>query len=397
MMVSRSHQLLLAAAAAFLTAAPLAAQSRTAVPNAEREAFFDTIHAPNWIGTDIAHTSIKSQRGGTCWSFATVSWLESEVLRANEPLRTSLASARRELDLSEYYVVYWAWVEKAREYASRKGQGFHNRGAGVPLGDGGLSHDVTRLIRDYGIVPESDFVQPENSGQMTDEVLAVMAKHRDANDWDAARMVAEVRAVLDRHLKAPPATITVDGRTLTPQQYANEVLQLELDDYWEVTSYQAIPFWGRGEVDVPDNWWDYKGYYNVPLETYIAIMNHALDRGYSVAIDTDWGDLGAQWNGAGLAVIHPSLVSGKVIDQAVRENEFKTGRTEDDHLVHAVDHRVLDGHDWYLIKNSHGTGSGRRGYVWIRDDWFALRVLGIMLHKDAVPQDVAAHFPRTDS
>jgi bleomycin hydrolase len=219
-----------------------------------------------------------------------------------------------------------------------------------------------------------------------------MVQHRDANDWNADRMVAEVRAVLDRHLKAPPATITVEGVTVTPQQYATQVLKLHLDDYWEVTSYKSIPFWTRGEVDVPDNWWDYQGYYNVPLATYIEIMNHALDNGYSVAIDTDWDDLGAQWNNAGFAVIHPSLVPGPTLDQDIREHEFVTGRSEDDHLVHAVDHRQLDGHDWYLIKNSHGTSTGRRGYVWIRDDWFALRVLGIMVHRNALPPAVAARF-----
>jgi hypothetical protein len=44
----------------------------------------------------------------------------------------------------------------------------------------------------------------------------------------------------------------------------------------------------------------------------------------------------------------------------------------------------VDGHDWYLIKNSHGTGSGRRGYVWVRGDFMALRVLAVMVHKDAI-------------
>jgi hypothetical protein len=36
-----------------------------------------------------------------------------------------------------------------------------------------------------------------------------------------------------------------------------------------------------------------QGYYNVPLDSYRAIMNHALDHGFR-AIDTDWGDLGAR-------------------------------------------------------------------------------------------------------
>jgi len=53
---------------------------------------------------------------------------------------------------------------------------------------------------------------------------------------------------------------------------------------------------------------------------------------------------------------------------------------------------VVDGHDWYLIKNSHGTGSGRRGYVWVRGDYMALRVLAVMVHRDAVDPELAGKF-----
>ena len=50
---------------------------------------------------------------------------------------------------------------------------------------------------------------------------------------------------------------------------------------------------------------------------------------------------------------------------------------------------MIDGYDWYLIKNSHGTGSGRRGYVWVRGDYMALRVLAVMVHKDAIDPELA--------
>jgi len=380
----------LAVAAILLAVPPLAAQ----VPrnDAERQAFFDGIHAPNWIGTDILHTSIKSQRGGTCWAFSTISFLESEVLRTNDAVREALAAKKQELDLSEYYVVYWNWVEKTREYISRQGKGFHDRGPGVPLGDGGLSHDVIRIVREYGIVPESAYTVPENSGAMTREILAVLQDHRDRGDWDVDKAISRVRKVLDRHLAPPPTSITVDGKRMTPIQYATDYLRLELDNYWEITSYTSFPFYTRGEVDIPDNWWDYDGYYNIPLDAFLRTLNHALDSGYSVAIDTDWADMGAAWNQAGIAVIHPGRSSGLLISQASRQADLEEGRTEDDHLVHAVDHRVIDGHDWYLIKNSHGTGSGRRGYVWMRGDWVALRVIGIMLHKDALEPQLLARF-----
>ena len=370
-----------------LTALPTAAQNRE---RAERQAFFDAIHAPNYLGTDIAHTPIKSQRGGTCWCFATVSFLESEVMRENDELVAALRDAGERLDISEYYVVYWAWVQKAREYVERKGEGFHERRGEVPFGDGGLSHDVTLIIEEHGLVPEGAYAVPENSGQMSREILAAMAEHDD--DWDEEAMVAAVREVLDRHLAPPPTEFTFLGRTVTPIEFASEMLEIDPNDFIEVTSYGTIPFYGKGEVDVPDNWWDYDGFYNVPLDAYLRILNRALDRGYSVAIDTDWGDMGAGWNDAGIGVIHPDMTPQLMIGQEARDAAFAERRTTDDHLVHAVDHRIVDGRDWYLIKNSHGATTGRRGYVWMRDDWVAMRVLFYMLHRDAVDEDVLARF-----
>lgn len=373
--------LALAGLALFL-ASPLAAQESAA----EREAFFDQVHAPNWLGTDIAHTSIKAQRGGTCWSFATVSFLESEVLRQNPELAAALAAEGQPLDISEYYVVYWAWVAKTREYVTRHGQGFHPRRGEVPLGDGGLPHDVLRIVRDHGLVPDAAYPEPEDSRQMTREILSAMAR-ADGTGWDVEGTVAAVREVLDRHLAPPPTEVEVDGRTMAPREYATDYLGIDPDSFVELMSYTSAPWYGYGEVDVPDNWWDYDRYVNLPLDVFVGVINRALDNGYSVAFDTDWGDPGAEWNRAGLGVILPDEAPGG-INQAQRQTDFEEQRTTDDHLVHAVDHRVLDGRDWYLIKNSHGTGTGRRGYVWMRGDWLKLRVLNVMLNREAVDADL---------
>ncbi len=379
----RRSLLFLAAISATL-ALPAVSSAQATTDMAEREAFFDDIQAPNWLGTDIDHTSIKRQRGGTCWSFSTVAMLESEALRLNEPMSEALREARTELNLSDYYPVYWAYVEKAREFALRGGED-------ARFDDGGLSHDVTWLVERYGIVPESDYAVVEDYGTMRKELNAVLKQHEVSGDWNEEAVVAEIRGVLDRHLAPPPETITVDGRSMTPVEYATDYLGIDTDDYWEITSYTNIPMYGRGELDVPDNWWDYDGYYNVPLEDFRQLTNAALDAGYSVVFDMDWGDKGASWNGAGLAVLAPDAAPGGP-DQAVRQTDLEEGRTTDDHLVLAVDHRVVDGHDWYLIKNSHGTGSGRRGYVWVRGDYMALRVLAVMVHRDALDPELTGRF-----
>jgi bleomycin hydrolase len=379
----RASFLTLLVAGTFLCASPVGAQQDPDA--AARQAFFDGIHAPNWLATDIEHTSIKQQRGGTCWSFSTVAFLESEVLRLNEPVREALAAADEELDLSDYFVVYWAYVEKAREYARRAGDG-------ARFTDGGLSHDVTWLIQEYGIVPESDYTVVEDYERMRGELNAVLKDHEASGEWAEDALVADIRVVLDRHLAPPPETITVDGLSMTPVEYATEYLGIDPTAYWEITSYTDLPPYGRGELDVPDNWWDFDGYYNVPLDAWVRTIDDALDGGYPVVIDTDWGDKGASWNGAGLAVMHPDMLSGSMVDQETRQRDFEEGRTTDDHLVLAVDHRVVDGEHWYLIKNSHGTGSGRRGYVWIRGDWLAMRVLAYMVHREAVDPSIAERF-----
>ena len=365
-----------------LLCAPAVASPQDVQGTTDPASFFDQVHAPNWLGTDIPHTSIKRQRGGTCWSFSTVAMLESEALRTNDALAQSLAEAKKELDLSDYYPVYWAYVEKAREFVRRKGEN-------ARFTDGGLSHDVTWLVSEYGIVPEADYAVVEDYGAMREELDAVLAERKQSGEWDEAAVVAEIRSVLDRHLAPPPATITVDGREMTPVAYATEYLGLDPADYLEITSYTDLPMYGRGELDVPDNWWDYDGYYNVPLDEFRRLTNAALDAGYPVVFDMDWGDPGASWNEAGLAVLPPDAAPGGP-DQSIRQADLESGRTTDDHLVLAVDRRQVDGHDWYLIKNSHGTGSGRRGYVWVRGDYMALRVLAVMVHKDAIDPELAS-------
>lgn len=370
-----------AAAVAVFLLFPTVARPQEAQGTVDPASFFDGVHAPNWLGTDIPHTSIKRQRGGTCWSFSTVAMLESEALRMNEALSDSLAQAQVELDLSDYYPVYWAYVEKAREFVRRRGEG-------ARFTDGGLSHDVTWLVSEYGIVPESDYAVVEDYGAMRAELEAVLEARRQSGDWDEAATVAEIRTVLDRHLAPPPESITVNGREMTPLAYATEYLGIDPADYVEITSYTNLPMYGRGELDVPDNWWDYDGYYNVPLDEFRRLTNAALDAGYPVVFDMDWGDPGASWNEAGLAVLPPDAAPGGP-DQAVRQADLESGRTTDDHLVLAVDRRQVEGHDWYLIKNSHGTGSGRRGYVWVRGDYMALRVLAVMVHEDAIDPELA--------
>lgn len=80
-------------------------------------------------------TSVKDQyRTGTCWSFSTISLIESEMLRLGKP----------EVDLSEMFVVRYTYSEKAKRYIRLHGE--------LSFSPGGAFHDVTNVISRYGIV-----------------------------------------------------------------------------------------------------------------------------------------------------------------------------------------------------------------------------------------------------
>ena len=87
---------------------------------------------------DIPVTSVKNQAAtGTCWCFATVSFLEAELLR----------QGKGEYDLSEMFVVRGNYRDRIFDNYLRRGKGNINPGS--------IAHMATKAIEKYGIVPES--------------------------------------------------------------------------------------------------------------------------------------------------------------------------------------------------------------------------------------------------
>ena len=61
-----------------------------------------------------------------------------------------------------------------------------------------------------------------------------------------------------------PETFTYEGKEYTPQSFAAS-LDLNLNDYVELTSYQMYPFYEEVELTIPDNWM-HAHYYNLPID-----------------------------------------------------------------------------------------------------------------------------------
>lgn len=354
--------------------------------------FFLTIFASNLllaqyqftITSDCNCTSIKNQQNtGTCWSFATSSFLESELIRMGK---------QEEYDLSEMYFVRQSFLDKAKNYVYRQGK--------AQFGQGGLSHDVITAFKEAGAVPESVY-----SGKLPGEYMhdhselevalkglldVIVKEKKPTNKW-----VAAIAGILDAYLGKAPEKFTVKGKEYTPQTYAAS-LGINPDDYISFTSYTHHPFDQKMVLEIPDNWSN-GSYYNVPINDIVAITKNAISKGYSVAWDGDVSEKGFA-AGKGIAVMpvdekREDLFTkpGEEVaaTQEIRQQTYENYTTTDDHLMHVSGTaKDQNGTTYFYVKNSWGEISPYSGYLYMSEPYFRLKVVGIMVHKDAVPADI---------
>jgi len=238
----------------------------------------------------VPTTSVKNQyRSGTCWSFSGISFVESELLR----------TTGKEYDLSEMFVVYHTYSDKAEKYVRMHGN--------LTFGAGAEQTDVFRVIRKYGMVPESvysglKYGEEKHTHGEFDEVLQAYV---DAIVKNKNRKLTPVwhegfDRILDTYLGELPETFTYEGKEYTPESFA-ESTGFNPDDYIEITSYMKRPYYKEFVIEIPDNWL-WAPIWNVHLDEMMAVIDNALENGYTVGWGADVSDKGFSWK-KGVAII----------------------------------------------------------------------------------------------
>ncbi|HFC00912.1 MAG TPA: aminopeptidase, partial [Phaeodactylibacter sp.] len=240
------------------------------------------------IVKSVEDTPVKSQgRTGTCWSFATSSFLESEAIRMGKEPQ----------DFSEMYVVRNVYDDKARNYVLRHGK--------ANFGQGSLAHDLIRVIGEKGMVPESvysgklDKSKIHNHSEM-EAVLkgmldGVLKQKRLSNRWMKA-----FDKVIDVYMGEIPKQFTYKGKKYTAKSYA-KAMGLDADNYVNITSFTHHPFYKKFVLEIPDNYSN-GSFTNLPIEDVVAIIDNAIEKGYSVAWDGDVSEAGFSHQN-GLAIV----------------------------------------------------------------------------------------------
>lgn len=323
---------------------------------------------------------------GTCWSFGATSYLESEVKRITGA----------EVKLAELYPVYWEYVEKARAFIRTRGDSAFSEGSQL--------NSVTRMYAKYGAVPLSAYkgvteVDGRHDHQRLFREMNDYLHHVKAvNRWDEDLIIKHVRDILDRHLGAPPEAFSYKGKTYSPKTFLEKVLRIDPDAYVQFMSTTSLPMWAQGLFDVHDNWWRDATYWNVPLEEFYGVIPAAVEAGYTVGIGGDVSEPGKVPE-LDIAFVPSWDIPAAFIDQAAREYRIWNRSTGDDHGVHLVGYKRLGDRDWFLIKDSgRSARKGKHhGYYFFRGDFIKLKMLTVMVHKDAAKallEKIAANQPK---
>ncbi len=358
------------------------------------------------VKKQIDVTPVKDQyRSGTCWSFSGLGFVEAELLRMGKP----------EVDLSEAFVVRNAYAEKAEKYIRMHGS--------INFGGGGAFHDVFNVIARYGIVPEEAYKGLEygETSHVHGELDAVLKAYIDAvkeneNKKLSTAWLKGFNGILDAYLGEVPAEFTYNGKKYTPKSYAEE-LSFNPEDYVNITSYTHHPFYSQFVLEIPDNWaWGLS--YNVPMDEMMAVMDNAINNGYTVCWGADVSEKGFKWT-KGVAVVpaedRPDLdglerakweklsakekenllygfekpVPEKEITQEMRQLAFDNYQTTDDHgmLINGIA-TDQNGTQYYLVKNSWNTANIYDGYFYASKSFVEYKTMNIVVHKDALPKDL---------
>lgn len=354
-------------------------------------------------------TPVKNQAStGTCWCFATTSFMESELLRMG----------KGEYDLSEMFIVRQKYMNQLEDNYFRRGNGNINQGS--------LAHTWKNAYLQVGIVPEEAYhginyqSEKHNHYEMVNYIYAlanaaVKMKQRSPEYYKL------IDNLFDTYLGKLPEKFTYQGKEYTATSFA-ESLGLNMDDYVELTSFTHKPYYSRFAPEVPDNW-EHELMYNLPLDELMEVTDHALNHGYTVCWDGDVSEKGFSFKNG--VAINPDVKKAEdlkgsdrerfeklnaqeqreMLEEAykfekpcpevnvtpeVRQQGYEAFVTTDDHLMHITGiTKDQNGTKYYITKNSWGTERNAfGGYLNMSESYVRAKTIFIMVHKDAIPSAI---------
>ena len=354
-------------------------------------------------------TSMKDQnRSGTCWDYSTLSFFESEILKATG----------KTYDLDESFVANKTYMERAIQVVR-----FHGD---CQFAQGGSAEDVLQTLKTHGIIPQGIMPFPGSlygdSLNNFNEFFSILEPYVEAVAKNKAKKISNawkngLQGILDAYLGKCPEKFTFEGKEYTPKSFMAS-LGINLDDYVSITSYTHHPFYTGFAVEVQDNW-RFPLSYNVPMDEMMQIIDNAVEQGYTVAWGGDVSEDGFTRKGLAYAIdtkkTQQSLQGSdmarwlkmttekkrNIIDslgctvpeivptQEMRQERFDNWELTDDHgmLIYGVA-KDQNGKEYYMVKNSWGETGDYKGTWYMTKAFIAANTMDFLINKNAIPAEI---------
>ena len=353
-------------------------------------------------------TSVKDQnRSGTCWDYSTLSFFESEILKATG----------KTYDLCESFVANKTYMDRAIQVVRYHGD--------CQFAQGGSAEDVLATMKQYGICPEGAMPFPGSlygdSLNNFGEFFSVLEPYVGAVAKSSAKKISNqwkvgMQGILDAYLGKCPEKFTYEGKEYTPKSFMNS-LGINLNDYVSVTSYTHHPFYTTFAVEVQDNW-RFPQSYNVPMDEMMEIIDNAVNEGYTIAWGGDVSEEGFTRQGLAYAVDTKKTESlagsdmarwlkltadkkRNIIDslgckvpeivptQQMRQERFDNWELTDDHgmLIYGIA-KDQNGKEYYMVKNSWGESGKYKGIWYMTKSFIAANTMDFLINKNAIPAKI---------
>lgn len=371
------------------------------------------------LSTTDSSTSVKldswavadQKKSGRCWIFAGLNSLRGGVMDE---------TGVKDLELSQTYLHYWDKLEKANHFLGAMAQlvdrVIDDRTVqhllADPVEDGGQWNMFVALVDKYGAVPKYAMPETRSSSdtramnrdlstslragayRMREAGADISAVHRDT--------LADVHRILTVHLGTPPERFVWQYRDsknefhrigeLTPQQFAEQYLPDDLDEYVCVVDDPRASS-PKGDLFTVDQLGNVVGgtdvtYLNAPVDVIRAAVLESLQAGTPVWFGCDTSAQSNRERGVWDAHLHDYEGFYGVDLDLTKEQRLLTGESQ---MTHAMVFTGVDVDDEgrpvrWRVENSWGPKAAEKGFWTMNDNWFDEYVFEIAVHRDRLPQ-----------
>lgn len=371
-------------------------------------------NTPDAFSVKLDEWKVTDQkRSGRCWCFAGMNMLRSGVMK-----RLNISN----FEFSQNYVLFWDKFERANFFLNAiqqtSDQPLDDREVAFllnhPLDDGGQWNMFVSIVEKHGLIPQYAMRESESSSSTALMNRVLLSTLREAakdirkhySDESKTEQIHKetldtVWRILCIHLGTPPERFTWQyedkddvfhrGGVMTPQEFAREVVKVDLKDFVCLVNDPRNPTGQTYTVKFLGNVVGGSSvvYLNVDIETLKKVTMNSLKNGMPVWMGCDVGKHMERTYGIWDAQLYDY--------KGVYSHEFSLNKEDrlnyhETQMTHAMLFTGVDISEGtpqrWRVENSWGDKIGQKGFFTMNDNWFDEYMFEVAADKEMLSEEL---------